>query len=369
VTNGVLIHVEDPGAANYIAPLPKALSSLGLRSVLIAEATGAALLEQRGIVSIPRAARSASTLLDEYAPSIVLVGTSENVDTESHAIVLEARKRGIPSAGVVDAYANAAHRFRGRTDAPLSFVPDVLFVPDDWTARAYHELGLDPSRVHVCGHPQYDFVLEERARLSALERASLRRTVLPSIREEDPLVLFVSEVSTGLLPTQYRRSEAYTLQGRGSSDERTPIVLEEIIDGLSMCWPQAKLVVRLHPKNTREEFGTLLDEVAGVSVGGSSLEAVWSADLVIGMSSMLLFEAALLKRPTLSVLPRDIEREWLSSTRIGATPCVTTREALRDHLRTFAGASDRKATTIEVKTGSTTILAHHLIALWKDARP
>jgi hypothetical protein len=51
-------------------------------------------------------------------------------------------------------------------------------------------------------------------------------------------------------------------------------------------------------------------------------------------------EAALLGRPTLAILPRFAEKEWLDTIRSGITPCVTTREQLRVWLKEWA-LSDR----------------------------
>ena len=67
------------------------------------------------------------------------------------------------------------------------------------------------------------------------------------------------------------------------------------------------------------------------------LEIVFCADLVVGMTSMLLMEAALLGRRTLSIVPRAVERDWLPTVRQGVTPCVMQRadlvKALADLLR------------------------------------
>jgi hypothetical protein len=84
-------------------------------------------------------------------------------------------------------------------------------------------------------------------------------------------------------------------------------------------------VLRLHPKNTRDEFAAYLGEFDEVSAGGDPLALIHSADAVVGMTSMLLLEAALLGRPTLAIVPRAVERDWLPSIRAGVTRCATTR--------------------------------------------
>jgi hypothetical protein len=83
--------------------------------------------------------------------------------------------------------------------------------------------------------------------------------------------------------------------------------------------------LRLHPKNDREEFTEYLSSFDQISEGGSSLEFIFCADLVVGMTSMILTEAALLGRPTVSIVPRRIERDWLPTIAMGVTKSCTTR--------------------------------------------
>jgi hypothetical protein len=53
------------------------------------------------------------------------------------------------------------------------------------------------------------------------------------------------------------------------------------------------------------------------------------------MNSILLLEAALMGRPTLSILPRAVEAKSLATIQAGLTACVTTREQLRAALPGF----------------------------------
>lgn len=326
----VLIFVEDPGAANYIAELPSVLAQRGLRARLLAAGSAADYLRQRGISAeaVPFSA-TAEEVLASAAPRLLMVGTSENPDTLGLALVAEARLAGIESVGVVDALANAEYRFQGRTDDPLAYAPNWLLLPDRRTREAYVALGYPAERAVVCGHPHYDYVRETAARLAREGRSRLRARELPEAPADRKVVVFVAEVSTGLNPRQFQRSAEYTLAGRGTSTGRTEIVLEEFLDAVQLVKPRPYLVLRLHPKNTPDEFTTYLNEFDLVSSGGSPLELIYVADLVVGMTSMVLLEAALLGRPTLSIIPRAVERAWLPSIHMGLTACATTRSQLR----------------------------------------
>lgn len=327
----LLIFVEDAGAANYVAQLPAALGERGLRSKLFADGVARDYLSRREIdFDATSRPLDADQLLTSVSPSLLLVGTSENTDTLGLALIEKARGVGIQSVGVVDARANAGHRFRGGGHHALAYAPDWLLVPDEWTKDAFLALGYPASRALVCGHPHYDQVHNTVTRLVGMGRSIIRQKLLPGANGQRVLV-FAAEVSYGLDPRQYRRSSAYTLSGRGTSSGRTEIVIEELLEALRFVRPRPYLVLRLHPKNQREDFAPYLGEFDCVSKDESPLELVYAADLVVGMTSMILIEAALMSRPTLSVIPRLSEIEWLPSTGLGIVR-ATTREQLRSAL-------------------------------------
>lgn len=333
-----LFFVEDPGAANHVEALPAALRARGHSAALVTAGLATRYLAERGVSSEPAGGfRDAPSLLAAFSPRVLVVGTAEDPDTLAHSLVDLARSRAIPSAGVVDGRANALARFRGRSSHPLAHVPDHVLVPDELTRREFAAAGLADGRIHACGHPHHDRVREIRARLDAEGRAAVRQRVLPAASGR-PLFLFAAEVSTGLDPALFRRSPLYTLAGSGRHDGRTEIVLEEFlaaVGGTTFLVPPY-LVLRLHPKNTPEEYAEFAAYFDLVSRGGPPFDLLYAADLVAGMTSMILEEAALLGRPTLSILPRDSEREWLATIALGVTPCVSSREALESFLASCA---------------------------------
>lgn len=338
MTPRVLVFVEDPGAANGVIGLPRALRARAVDVHVVATGVAETYLDGK-LDQIERLASgvSADALLDRERPTAVLVGTSENPDTLGLALVDAARRRGVPTVGFVDALANAEHRFRGRADAPLAHCPELVLVPDSWTKDAFTALGLAAERVGVTGHPLYDAVLARAAELEREGKDAVRARAFPNAPHDVRVVTFASEISTGLDPAQFQRSPAYTLHGRGTRHGRTEIVLEELAAALCELHPRPYFVLRLHPKNTLEELGALVAEADHVSREGPALDVAYASDLVAGMTSTILLEAALLGRPTLSIVPRALERDWLPTTRSGITRAATTREELRSELRAWTG--------------------------------
>lgn len=341
----ILLFVEDPGAANAMLGLPKVLSGRGIEAHVVATGAAELFLENKldGFAKlVPET--TADALMDSVRPAAVLVGTSENPKTLGLTLVDAARRRGLPTAGFVDAFPNASFRFRGLSDDPLAHCPDFVLVPDDWTKSAFLALGLEERRIAVTGHPHYDGVLSKAEELDREGRAAVRARVLRNAPPDVQVVIFAAEISTGFDPDQFRRSHAYTLEGRGTRHGRTEIVVEELLDAVRALRPKPHFVLRLHPKNTLEEFGDLVREFDSMSQSGSALEVVYAGDLVIGMTSTILVEANLLKRRTLSVVPRPLEREWLPTIRAGLTPAATTRDELRRELAAWASNPDRPVT-------------------------
>ena len=327
-----VVLVEDPGAANYAAELPEVLDARGVPATLLAYGPAVEFLERRTSSEFTALEDAdAAAIFERFRPSLVVVGTSENPHSPAFDLVHLSAERGIPTVGIVDSPAASAQRFRGTTSEPLAHAPDWILVPDSWTRSHYVELGHPEQRVVACGHPHYDFVraFGEETRES---RSQIRAKVFPDAPPGRTIVVFAADLSTGLDPADYRRSAQYTLTGRGESTGRTEVVLEEFLDALSPYRDRTHCVMRLHPKHDVAELQAYIAEFDQVSQTEPSLDVIVGADAAVGMTTMLLVEALLLRRPTLSIVPRELERGWLATTHYGLTPCVTKRAAVREEV-------------------------------------
>lgn len=327
----VLIAVEDPGAANFVLELPEAFERAGVSCSLFACGHAREFLLDRQVKcqEFPVGAEPRE-ILNMCGPSLLLAGTSQNPDSPVLALIDEFKKQRLPTMAFVDMAADADLRFKGRSEAPLKHEPDCLLVVDRTTETAFLKLGFPASQIHISGHPAYDRVRSRAKDLAKYDLSWLRRKVLGSEPFPRPVWVFAAEHG-GDDPRQMRGPD-YTLHGWGGADRRVDIVFEEILDARALMSPRPFLALRLHPKNSREEFARYLPEVDIVSQGGDALELIWASDLILGMSSILLMEAALAGRPTLSVVPRESERIWSPSVTEGLTPYVTTRGKLRSML-------------------------------------
>ena len=314
----ILGFVEDPGAANMFVGLP---SRIPIEIVAVEQA--ARLLGARGVPTVGQPSRP----LEEY--DLVAVGTGENIDTPAFDFIARARAAGIPSVSIIDFLSNSEFRFRGRTDDPLHHAPDTILVPDEPTRQSFLKLGCPEEQVIVTGHPQYDFVLNREAEFE--DRETIRRRLFPEA-EGSKVAIFLGEPAKGLNPSQFQRNDAYSLDGHPDRSGRTLVVLDEIFEIPFVKNREWYFVYRPHPRQTPEEIThgeSLFDRTI---LDGDPLELVYAADVVLGMTTMLLQEAAILGRPTLSIVPRQSESAWLPNIVSGHTKCVWTQEGLAESL-------------------------------------
>lgn len=326
----VLISAEDPGAANFMAAVPGALAQCGFRSAVVAGGQAPAFLEKRGIVFERAAESSASDILDRWRPRVLLAGTADS-GTLGTRLIAEARARGITTVAGVDARFSADHRFRGPSGDPLEFAPDWVLVPDQWTREAFLAIGCSPERVLAVGQPHLDHVRSLVPEFVREGRAAIRTRLFGNDLPGRRVVLFIDEPR--LSGSQGTKDPAqYTLHGRGKATGRTQIVLDEFLDSMPKGSSRPYLVFRIHPRSSAEDYKDHLSGFDFISKGGSGPEVVFAADLVVGMTSMLLLEAATMGLPTLSIVPDRKEAEYLPSVAARVTPMVDTREQLRSIL-------------------------------------
>jgi hypothetical protein len=326
----VLIFVEDPGAANFVLPVYNALNNNGKASIILSTGTALKCLSDRGIKAKEiHAIDSTDGILADLAPNILLIGTSENPDSMGFKLVETARLKKIPTVGVIDAAMNAGYRFRGRSPSALAHAPDWLIVPDEWTKKLFIHLGYQAEKIAACGNPHFDYVMDVAAGLAKAGLPSLKNLILPGIGMNQKAIVFVAEGAARLRRlAPVAPSHEYTLRGWGSSRGRTEIILEEFLTVVQSLSPRPYLILRPHPKDGPDDYHDYLGYFDCVDTTSPPLELVYSADLIVGATSMLLQEAAIMGRPVLSIIPRTEEKNNLLGLRTGVIPSVTTRNEL-----------------------------------------
>lgn len=275
----VLVYAQDPGGANLIAPIVKALCDRAPReAVVVSHPLAEGAFRRAGLAAEPAAAHLPSLPADDadidawlarVAPShVICSASSRHVDLTNARLIAGARRRGVPSLTFLDHWVGF-DRFTDDAGAP-AYLPDVVGVPDRYCQDRVVALGADRANAPIVGHAHLE-ALAARPRPDAA--AGVARLLL---------------VSQPVVQDRSFRGALF-LEDRGErAVDRIAEALDPLVAAGRVC-----LAYRAHPKERGDE--TL---PAGVAIdaeeGGAALFD--RHDVFIGVTSMVLFEAAVAGR-------------------------------------------------------------------------
>jgi hypothetical protein len=315
-TADLLFFSRDPGGANVLVALYETLTAgdeppFGggmaddLRSFFrigadvphiraYAKDFAAAVWERQGYtVETWPADTNAETVLRRAGVGGIVTEASSIQDRTCGTIWRAARTLEIPCAAVLDHTTNITARFVADDDTPI--FPDRIYVLDDASKRALIDAGYPADSVAV-----YPNIHLERAATLAGGVDGDTSDALRRAWHTEPggtVVLFASECASEMVAAGHERY----------MDEFAVLAaIVERIRNQASFGPvptdpaTTVLVIRPHPRDTEgkyNRFEQAAEPRIVVSTDGTSLEAAKAADVVVGVKSMLLQEAATLGRP------------------------------------------------------------------------
>lgn len=322
----VLVVASEAGSGKAMAPVLDLLCGRGVRLRAFLAAGVVDFIAQMWPGSeLARAAapvhgRSLRDLLPEGDPNVILVGTTAGASVDRE-LILYGKERGIPSLTVVDERYAYRRRF-GDDRGDLRYLPDAITVMDQECARDAIAQGIPADLVQVTGSPILSYLAYQYKDLRA--RVSDRVHPLPTGWR---LVTFISETfarDNGREPGQRGLLGPFL----GFTEET---VRGDLLDALrKIGWPVV-LLERLHPSDgsdprEAQEGSTLMWKQIR---GGDLWTLLVESDVVIGMKSMALLEAAMLGCRVASYQPNLIGENRCAAVRFGVAARLNTREELR----------------------------------------
>ncbi len=329
IPSTVLSFAREAGGAAAIAPVCRELRGGGAALLLLAKGPAVAAFADRDLDCIE---------IDGFAPVEIdrlcietLGGMPEVVFTSATSLPMLdmterllwrwAADRRMPSAALVDQWQNYAIRFSGTAATErLAYLPDRILLMDEQARREAIADGLPDDRLDVTGQPAFDDIRREH-RLLMAERARLRAAL--GMADDACVVTFVAES----LADDYGDSLGY-------DEQSTLAFLGETLHEVAGRTGPLFVAVKLHPQNDAARFAWALDRWPALTLRLFAREVtprqmIVLSDLVIGMTSVMLVEAILAGKPTVS-LELDAKREpQLVATRAGAIPSLRTADAAR----------------------------------------
>jgi hypothetical protein len=314
VSRRILALAHQAGGARAIAPVIQYLRQRGHAVSVHGDGIGAAVLGMEGLecaaasplntASSPQVV--AEQLLRRSEADVVLTGTSVG-DTVERGLIAGAARSGIPSLSVLDSWNNYAMRFAGNA-GPFTHLPDLLAVMDAGAKDDLIGLGFPPGRIVVTGHPYLD--------ASPVPTPELRRTARSrvGVADDQRLVVFASEPRDG-------DADGHGQQAFGALHGFLEILAER------SGW---HVLVKPHPTEDPATLRHLVDSArvpVALATDAVPRHLMLAADLVVGMASIFLVEAAILGTPAISFRPGCEDDDYFGS-RLGVVNALNSRAHL-----------------------------------------
>ena len=311
----LLFAAHDIGGGRVLAPVAAAYRAAGHRVAVLADGPAREVLAGEGASGIASLGNhdDLARVLSDLRPAVAVTGTSATATLE-HGVWDAARRLGIPSVAIVDAWINLSLRFRRTTDGGGQ--PDVICTIDDESRRELELLEEISARIEVVGQPHLERVADSVASRRRLPEAEAR------------FVYFSEPMTQG--PGEFHRV---------GYDQFT--VVERLLPGLAGI-DAVSLVIKPHPNESAQCWddwlaGTTVAEEIRVSIAtGDALDLMAEAHGVMGLASMALIESSLAGIPTLALQPA---RRYCPNRKIDANPAiwlVVDPSAIVESTRSFA---------------------------------
>ncbi|MFK7941514.1 MAG: hypothetical protein AB8B85_01155 [Paracoccaceae bacterium] len=228
----------------------------------------------------------------EAASADVMVYATSVADWAAMDVAAAARARGIPLVHVLDNWSSYGHRLCKADGSPL--IPAIYAVMDDLARSEALTEGVPAGIIEITGHPD----------LARLDAEAKGMATCSARQPGDVRVLFVSEPA---------RSDSGAAQDPGSRGYDEDGVTAAFVEALTSTAPLGCSVqVAPHPREDRSVVADRWARLAGTYPGAWTWDMVPAdgvrvslhrASHVAGMSSILLYEAWLLGKPTASLQP------------------------------------------------------------------
>ncbi|MDO8487486.1 MAG: hypothetical protein Q7S45_04280 [Candidatus Curtissbacteria bacterium] len=304
----VLLFARDTGGANAIAPLYSALTKSNYKVEVYGKDFATRGFKKLGIVcrditkSIgPVNEASLKKFLIGKKPFLVITGTNSEEFSEKYFWRVSA-SLGIPSIAILDHWTNLGIRFSKYTlrsigkykkNKALIFFPTKIFVMDETTSEEMAKEGIPSNLIEVMGQPYFEF----------LEKKSLQKVVNQRFGDSKVRLLFASEPLF-----DFFKGKAVLDKFLIYNELKITGLLLEIISKISISTRKdIEFIIKLHPKDKRRKYEPIKKQYLSKNLkikivrGSNSWEQITQSDAVISISSMLILEAIILKKPVICV--------------------------------------------------------------------
>lgn len=216
---------------------------------------------------------------------VIVTGTCLNDGIDKEAVRI-GKKKGIKTISIIEHWSLYKKRFELNGQY---MYPDMIFVNDNQAKEEAVSDGLPGDKLHIVGNP----VLEntKKYEYSAADKIKWKGDF--GITGKRKIITFISEDFKDDFP-----ESSSEFQGFDEFD-----VLNDILEVLN---DESILIVKLHPAESRNKYDFLSKKSNVFIVGDTNInKLIEFSDILIGMGSMLLMEASIIKNTVYSYRPNE----------------------------------------------------------------
>lgn len=344
----IFMFSRDPGGTNAILPLVKPLRERGHEVILYGKDVALNIYRQNGLdvnditdyvsrIEI----FEIETLLRNVHSDCILTGTSIEDFTERY-LWKASEKCNIPSFAILDQWINYGIRFSKygayqsdiyKDDKVHPFLPMRILVMDEIAKREAILDGLEASRIEITGQPYFETLMQKMDYITQSTIQDIRKQI--NVEKNDFVITFASE--------------PVSVDYRGNIDEQDywgfteKTIFEELIKAIEDVAIGFKgkisIIIKLHPREGKNSYMDVIEHFNNNNVkialveNFDSCSLIAASNLVCGMSSMFLIEAAVTGKPVISITIGLKRESPFILDRIGVLKSVLSAEELREKLK------------------------------------
>lgn len=325
----ILVGAGDVGGARAILPV---LHYLKKTTDILIEIINHGYIGDHAPKSWPRADLTENeievrkTLLAGF--DAYIFGTSVH-DTFALEVVHIAKELSVPVVCVLDNWMNYKRRLEMDGLPPL--YPDVYAVMDDLAKKEAVEQGIPERILCITGHPGLSDLADQYDSYPFDDRFEILKNF--GFSQEKKLVVFISE------PAEMDQGPDLTCPRYRGYTEKT--VLKSLLKYLQIFSNGIQVGIVPHPREDVSALLQIWEEGKGELQGGilsfkTGREAMFIADGVCGMASILLYEALLIGKPVLSLQPDLRLQDASFLKKKGVKAFITDKSIMRSEIQKWS---------------------------------
>lgn len=361
----VILYARDPGGVNVIAPLYYAIKQRGYKIKLFSKDMGIKRFQSlecpvQDIMQIINdvSIEEINQLLKKYKPKCIITATSADDFVEKY-LWNSGKTLNIYTIAVLDQWMNFRVRFsnysvnqinNSTNKEKLIFIPECIMVIDRYCQDELIKIGIPKENIIITGQPHFLSVYNKAKELKKVDvRGKIRNHL--GISPNDYVVTYASEPFAEV----YKVEDVNKSYWGYTEISNFKVLYEALYQVEEKIKEDIVLVIKIHPKESDNKYNKIIENLSKkikiiIDKTTDALEMISASDLVCGMSSMLLVEAAIIGTQVMSIQINLKQKNPFILADLYPIPLITDNSKVYDALVEIYGQKMQNIKIVDEKT-------------------